>query len=107
MEHGKLFEGLPEGAAEEETLELLSGSGTRIERIVSNRQVSPPGFWYDQDEDEWVMILKGAAELEFEDGGSHEMGAGYWLRIPAHVRHRVAWTCEDGPTVWLAVHFKP
>lgn len=105
MMHGRLLEALPEeGGAGEETVALWSGAGVRIERIVSNGQVSPPGFWYDQEQDEWVMILKGSAELEFEDGRCHEMAAGYWIMIPAHVRHRVAWTCEEGPTVWLTVH---
>ena len=107
MKHGRLLVDLPPTGDDEETLELLSGAGVRVERIVSNGHVSPPGFWYDQAQDEWVMVLKGAAELEFEDGSCHEMAAGYWIMIPAHVRHRVAWTCADGPTVWLAVHSAP
>lgn len=104
MEHGRLLADLVEGGDGEETLALLARPGVRVESIVSNGDVSPPGFWYDQEEDEWVVLLKGVAELEFEDGRTHEMAAGDWLLIPAHVRHRVAWTCEDGPTVWLAVH---
>ena len=86
MKHGKLLETLPDpGAAAEEVLELFSGDGVRIERIVSNAHVSPEGFWYDQDQDEWVMILKGCAELEFEDGTCHEMAAGYWENGGAQV----------------------
>ena len=73
---------------------------------MSTGQASPPGFWYDQDLDEWVVVLKGRARLEFESQeGLIEMSAGDWISIPAHERHRVAWTSSDEPTVWLAVHY--
>ena len=74
----------------------------RLERIVSHGHSSPEGFWYDQPEDEWVMLLQGAARLEFEDS-LMEMRPGDCLNIPAHRRHRVAWTTPEGPTVWLAL----
>lgn len=106
MQHGKLLGELPEpGGAAEEVRELFAVPGLKVERIVSHQHISPPGFWYDQPSDEFVMLVSGAAELEFDDGSAHEMGRGYWVRIPARRRHRVAWTCEDGPTVWLAIHF--
>jgi cupin 2 domain-containing protein len=77
----------------------------RIERIVSTGQESPPGFWYDQPDDEFVVLLAGAARLRFEDGDvTLDMKAGDWVEIPAHVRHRVESTQADPPTVWLAVH---
>ena len=77
----------------------------RIERIVSTGQASPPGFWYDQPDDEFVVLLAGAARLCFEDGDvTLDMKAGDWVEIPAHVRHRVERTQADPPTVWLAVH---
>ena len=108
MKHGKLLGALPEaGQPEEEVRTLVSGDGVRVERIVSNAHVSPPGFWYDQDDDEWVLLLKGCAELDFEGGDRHQMAAGDWLHIPAHARHRVTRTDEEGPTVWLAVHCPP
>jgi cupin 2 domain-containing protein len=104
MRHGNLLEALPEaGQPEEEVRELFAGGSARIERIVSNAHVSPPDLWYDQDEDEWALVIKGCAELEFDGGDRHEMAAGDWLCIPAHTRHRVTRTDEDGPTVWLAV----
>ena len=102
--HGNLLDALPEaGGPEEEVQELFSGDSVRVERIVSNAHISPPGFWYDQDEDEWVMVLRGSAELEFEGGQRHQMASGDWLSIPAHTRHRVVRTDENGPTVWVAV----
>mgnify|MGYP000570833243 CR=1 FL=1 len=86
---------------------LIAGydGGVRIERIVSAGQSSPPGFWYDQDASEWVTVLSGRAGLELEgEDEILEMGPGDWVDLPAHCRHRVAWTAEDEPTVWLAVH---
>ena len=85
---------------------LLSAPGLRVERIVSAGQQSPPGFWYDQSEDEWVVVLEGAAALEFE--GQQEpvrLAPGDWVNIPAHRRHRVAWTAPARRTVWLAIHY--
>ena len=89
----------------EELVEVLSESKhVRIERIVSTGQVSPDGFWYDQNEHEWVVVLKGAAQLQFEDELSpRSMKPGDHLLIPAHRRHRVVMTSPNEPTVWLAV----
>jgi cupin 2 domain-containing protein len=91
----------------EELIEALVGAPhVRIERIVSTGQASPPGFWYDQDWAEWVVVLSGAAGLAFEDEPApRTLGPGDCVLIPAHARHRLAWTDADQPTVWLAVHF--
>jgi cupin 2 domain-containing protein len=79
----------------------------RIERIVSVGHASPEGFWYDQNEDEWVVVLKGAARLMFEgERQPVEMRAGDFISIPAHKRHRVEWTTPNEPTLWLAVHYE-
>lgn len=86
--------------------ELLSRSGFRVERIVSRGQASPPGFWYDQDVGEWVVLLSGAAELQFENEATpHKLMPGDWVNIEAHCRHRVNWTDPSQPTVWLAIHY--
>ena len=98
------FSAIPEELPEELTTVLRAGEGVRIERIVSRGHCSPEGFWYDQDQAEWVLLLEGAARLEFEDRAV-EMGPGDYLDIPAHTRHRVAWTTPDEPTIWLAVHY--
>ena len=76
----------------------------RIERIVSTGQASPAGFWYDQPDDEFVVLLSGAAALRFEGGDVVDLKPGDWIEIAAHVRHRVESTQADPPTVWLAVH---
>lgn len=105
-ERGKLFAGLPASGAEELFETLLDHPAARIERIASFSQASPPGFWYDQAGDEWVMLAAGRAELTLEhaDGNlaSLALEAGDWVFIPAHRRHRVESTSADA--VWLAVH---
>ncbi len=99
-----LFAGLPpEGAPAETFATLVSAPGARIERIVSRGQASPPGFWYDQAEDEWVAVLAGAATLRFEDAPEPlRLTAGDHVWIARNRRHRVEATAD--PTIWLAVH---
>lgn len=78
----------------------------RMERIVSRGHASPEGFWYDQLQHEFILLLRGAARLRFEDEDSIvELKPGDYLIIPAGCRHRVEWTSPDEPTVWLAVHY--
>lgn len=85
---------------------LVRTPQVRIERIVSHGQSSPDGFWYDQTEAEWVVVLSGAARLLLEgESAPLHLSAGDHLLIPAHTRHRVEWTTPDEPTVWLAVFF--
>ena len=99
-----LFADPPPNLPEEISTTLLEASDVRIERIVSHGQCSPDGFWYDQDQQEWVMLLTGQAKLRLGDE-LIEMKAGDYLNIPAHMKHRVEWTTPDEPTVWLAVHY--
>jgi cupin 2 domain-containing protein len=100
-----LFAAIP-AALRDELIETLAQSPrVRIERIVSEGQASPPGFWYDQAEHEFVLLVQGAARLRFEDAVL-EMTAGDWIEIPAHRRHRVEWTPTDQQTVWLAVFYE-
>jgi cupin 2 domain-containing protein len=86
---------------------LLAGHRFRLERILSFGHASPPDFWYDQPEDEWVLLLTGAARLQFEGEEPHQLLPGAFAHIPAHRRHRVDWTTPDSPTVWLAIHYTP
>ena len=100
-----LFADIPREMSEELVGELLRTDSFRIERIVSRGQASPPGFWYDQETDEWVLLVKGSATLGFADGRSIFLAPGDHLLIPRHVRHRVERTDPEGDTVWLAVLF--
>lgn len=101
-----IFVDVPENLPDELIEVLLEHTGFRLERIVSKGHASPPGFWYDQDKDEWVMLVSGNAELLFE--GESEpctLSSGDFILIPAHARHRVLWTDPENDTVWLALHF--
>ena len=103
-----IFSGLPKSPSVDEILEkLVDSKSVRIERIISEGHSSPMGFWYDQDKDEWVVLLTGSAGLLF--AGSDEvivLMPGDWINIPAHVKHRVDWTDPTEKTIWLAVHYR-
>lgn len=101
-----LFENIPENAPEELVTALLSSKDIRIERIVSFGQSSPDGFWYDQEENEWVLLLEGSATLRFEAGDPVDLKPGDHLNIPAGKRHRVEKTDQNCRTVWIAVFGK-
>lgn len=104
IQPSNLFSSLHTVPGTEEFTTLLASGGTKIERIVSCSHASPAGFWYDQADDEWVLVLEGTATLEFDHGAPVDMKAGDHLFIPRHTRHRVSRT---GPrTVWLAVHLQ-
>jgi cupin 2 domain-containing protein len=100
-----LFDDLPRQANEELFTELVSRQGVRIERIVSTGQSTPADQPYDQEHDEWVLLVSGSAGLWIEQDGEYRLGPGDYILIPAHRSHRVTWTAKDEPTVWLAVHF--
>ena len=100
-----LFTDIPKDLPEEFFETLINTESVLIERIVSRGHTTPKKDWFDQDKNELVILLKGAARLEFEDGRLISLGPGDWLQIPAHKRHRVDWTDKDIDTVWLAVYY--
>ncbi|PSU36392.1 cupin domain-containing protein [Photobacterium lutimaris] len=101
-----LFSAIPSSLPDELFQDILNTDAVRVERIVSRGHVTPEGDWYDQDESEWVMVMKGRATLMFEEGRREVyMEAGDHLNIPAHQRHRVSWTDPDQDTIWLAVFY--
>lgn len=100
-----LFDALPDTTAAEQFEDLVRAGPVRIERIVSQGQQSPAEGWYDQDENEWILVVQGAARLCFADGRELRLRPGDHLLIPAHDHHRVSWTDPQQPTIWLAVFF--
>lgn len=105
-----LFDGLPsrpDPAAAEQFDTLIARPGMRVERIVSTGQASPEGFWYDQPQHEWVVLLTGSAGLAFDDapGQTLVLRPGDTIAIEAGRRHRVEWTAQGETTVWLAIHY--
>nr|VFK23841.1 MAG: cupin 2 domain-containing protein [Candidatus Kentron sp. LPFa] len=101
-----IFEGIPGNREREIFEQLAAGECVKIERIVSKGQKSPVSGWYDQEENEWVMVLKGQAELSFPDGTSVRLGAGDFIDIPSHKKHKVDWTDPERETIWLAIHYR-
>ena len=99
-----IFDDFPQHLPKEVVQTLICAADLRIERIISHGHASPADFWYDQPQHEWVIVLKGAARLQFEDG-MVEMKLGDFMNIPAHKKHKVDWTTPDEPTVWLGVRY--
>ena len=107
METSNIFEHLPVDRQREHFETLHQRAGLKLERIISYGQTTPPGEWYDQDYDEWVLLLQGAAVLRIEgEQGVRSLVPGDYLLLPAHQRHRVEWTESEGETLWLALHDK-
>ena len=104
VETGNLFAQLPTDLKAEVFEKLVNAVQLRIERIVSKGHASPPDFWYDQNEHEWVLVLQGEAILELEDR-QVTLKAGDYINLPAHVKHRVAWTMPEQETIWLAIFY--
>ena len=108
MAVANLLRELPAELPDELIETLCKAEHLRIERIVSRGHISPPEFWYDQEWHEFVVLIKGKARLDFDDGSQPvALACGDWLMIPAHKRHRVAWTDPLQETIWLAVHYYP
>ncbi len=105
---GNLRSGLPARPLPDGVVDLLvDRPGLRIERIVSTGQATPEGQWYDQDGDELVLVVDGAARLHIEgEATDRALSEGDWILLPARCRHRVTWTRAEPPTVWLAIHFR-
>ncbi len=99
-----VFDNLPQHLPKELVQTFIRAADVRIERIISHGHASPADFWYDQPHHEWVIVLKGAARLQFEDG-MVEMQSGDFINIPAFRKHRGDWTTPDEPTVWLGVRY--
>jgi cupin 2 domain-containing protein len=106
--------GIPNTIPNEIFEPLLNGNQFRMERIVSSGHASPKDFWYDQVENEWVLLIQGSATLEIELPSKNGTPAiqqvnlvpGDYLLIPKHQRHRVAATAPNVETIWLAIHFE-
>jgi cupin 2 domain-containing protein len=106
MRSGSLGAALPSGRVADEIVDtLFEWPGLRIERIVSTGQTTQEEKWYDQESDEWVLVVKGAARLRIEgEEKDRDLAEGDFILLPAHCRHRVTWTQNESPTVWLAIY---
>jgi cupin 2 domain-containing protein len=107
VSQGSLLRRLPSQPLADEMVEsLVERAGFRMERIVSTGQATPEGEWFDQENDEWVLLVSGRARLKIEgEAFDRDVERGDFILLPAHCRHRVTWTEPERPTVWLAIHF--
>ena len=105
MKPQNIFSNIPHNPEKELFESLIKHDTVTIERIISKGQKSPESGWYDQEKNEWVMVLKGRAVLAFEDQSSIQLNEGDFINIPSHKKHKVAWTDPDNETIWLAVHY--
>lgn len=105
MNPANIFSSLPTDLSLEVFENIVHTSNVKIERIISKGHHSPESGWYDQDVNEWVLVLQGKAILIFENGSKCELSAGDYINISAHVRHKLAWTSPEEITIWLAIFY--
>jgi cupin 2 domain-containing protein len=106
MTPDNIFSDISENISKEIFETIISSEKISIERITSKGQSSPEGFWYDQEKNEWVILLKGAARIRFENQEKPvHLKPGDYINISAHCRHRVEWTDPDCTTIWIAVFY--
>ena len=105
MNVSNIFSNIPFAQQEELFEVLIRNDAIRIERIISTGQICQPSDWYDQEKDEWVIVLKGRAALSFENQPTIHLNEGDYINIPAHVRHKVSWVDPNDKTIWLAIHY--
>jgi len=100
-----IFKDIPPSLPEEIITKLLSNEQVRIERILSRGQTSPTEGWYEQHENEWVLLIQGAAIIEFDNTEDVYLSAGDHITIPKMQKHRVKWTEPTSTSIWLAVFY--
>ncbi len=102
-----IFSDIPDDLTDEVFEEIVRNDSLKLERIISKGHATPNGQWYDQDEDEWVILLKGSAGLMVE--GEKEvvvLKPGDYIHLPPHLKHRVEWTDPEKETIWVAAYYK-
>jgi len=108
IEKLNLLSNIPIDKENEKFFKILENETIKIEKIVSNGQKSPEDFWYDQEKNEFVLLIKGEAVLEIQEDNkikSINLKEGDCLELKAHQKHRVSYTSESEPTIWLAIFY--
>lgn len=100
-----IFSNIPSDIPNEIFEDIINTGNLRVERIVSMGHSSPDTGWYDQTENEWVIVLSGYGEIEYSNGERKLLKQGDYLHIKAHEKHRVVGTSPDEPTIWLAIFY--
>jgi len=105
IKSSNIFEAIPKTLDTEAVSTLIQKGDLKVERIVSKGHTSPESGWYNQAQDEWVIVLKGAATISFEHKEEVNLQAGDYINIPCHTKHKVSWTQPENETIWLAIHY--
>jgi len=100
-----IFKNIPSNLDNEIFEDIQKSSNIRIERIISKGQSSPDSGWYDQIENEWLIVLQGSGIILFEGGKEKMLNKGDYINIPAHIKHKVKWTDPEEITLWLAIFY--
>ncbi len=106
MEVKNILKNIPKSLPNELFEKILQSKNCKIERIISKGHVTPKEKWYDQNENEWIILIKGSAELLLENNKTIKMQEGDYINIPAHTKHRLEKTDPKKETIWLAVFYK-
>ena len=107
MEKSNIFSNIPTNLDAELFEDIINKESFKLQRIISQGHTTPEGEWYDQEKDEWVMLVSGEAVLSFFDDEDVHLRAGDYINIRAHKKHRVSWTKPDVETIWLALYSQP
>ena len=105
MKESNIFNNIPKNLKDELFEDIIKTENLKIERIVSYGHTSPKDGWYEQENNEWVIVLKGEAVLSFEGSKDVKLNAGDYLNIAAFVKHKVSWTLPNAETIWLTIHY--
>jgi len=105
METGNIYKQVPDNLSEEISELLVQSKNVKIERIISRGHKSPDSGWYDQDQNEWVVVLKGSASISFENETGVDLREGDYIDISAHIKHKVTSTSAITETIWLAIFY--
>jgi len=105
MKSSNIFANIASSVNGEVFEDIISKENIQIQRIISSPNSGDTSKWYDQDTDEWVIVLQGSAIITFENKDKTHLNAGDYLNIPAHTKHQVSWTTPDEKTIWIAIHY--
>ncbi len=105
MKSLNIFKNIPDKLPQELFEDIILKEGLKVQRIISKGHNTPQNKWYNQENDEWVLVLQGEAILSFKDSDDIKLKVGDYLNILAHTQHRVSWTTPNEETIWLAIHY--
>lgn len=106
MQKGNIFSEIPTSIPKEVFNSIIDKDGIKIERIISKGHTTEKDKWYNQEKNEWLIMLKGKAELLFKNNNQIiKMKKGDYLNISAHTEHRVTKTSKKEETIWLTIHY--